>query len=71
MRKSGSIIAALYGNGGADQEETPQRASNCRFYPIKGSNASIQAIVEGNLLAQIELESIPEYGLHLGGEAQA
>jgi|GEM_PF-4926471 len=40
-------------------------ATASRFYPIMGKNVSIQAIVEGNLLAQIELDPIPEYGVHL------
>jgi hypothetical protein len=39
--------------------------SSFKFYPIMGANISIQAIVEGSLLAEIELDSIPEYGIHL------
>ncbi|QDG74713.1 hypothetical protein [Labrenzia sp. PHM005] len=41
----------------------PEAGSN--FYPIMGENISIQAIVEGSLLAEIELDPIPEYGIHL------
>lgn len=34
------------------------------FYPIMGANVSVQAIVEGSLLAEIELDPVPEYGIH-------
>lgn len=35
-----------------------------KFYPIMGANISVQAIVEGSLLAEIELDPVPEYGIH-------
>ncbi|GAA0786448.1 hypothetical protein E1180_15360 [Roseibium denhamense] len=36
-----------------------------RFYPVKGKNVSIEKIVEGMLLSEIEIVPIPEYGVHL------
>lgn len=35
-----------------------------QFYPIMGANVSVQAIVEGSLLSEIELDPVPEYGIH-------
>lgn len=46
----------------ANEIKLPNASS--KFYPIMGSNISVQAIVEGSLLADIELDPVPEYGIH-------
>ncbi|MEP1932283.1 MAG: hypothetical protein ABJN98_18895 [Roseibium sp.] len=42
--------------------EVNQSASGYKFPPLKKINVAIQKIVEGSLLAEIELDPIPEYG---------
>ncbi len=66
-----SVLDTLVRNIFSDVEERPKPrpASKFRFQPIIGKNASIQSIVEGSLLADIELEAIPEYGLQFAAEA--
>lgn len=49
----------------ADISESTGLEAGSKFYPIMGENISIQAIVEGSLLAEIELDPIPEYGIQL------
>ncbi|CTQ51997.1 hypothetical protein LP7551_00514 [Roseibium album] len=49
----------------ADTDDMASTYSSSKFHPIMGKNISIQAIVEGSLLAEIELDPIPEYGIHL------
>ncbi|MFN3129553.1 hypothetical protein [Roseibium sp.] len=63
MSQTASQFETL-GNASYTEFGEPQgRAVESRFYPIMGKNVSIQAIVEGSLLAQIELDPIPEYGI--------
>jgi hypothetical protein len=60
------LESTAFGNtaeAGTDDMASP--GSSSKFYPIMGKNISIQAIVEGSLLADIELDPIPEYGIHL------
>lgn len=65
MLTAGSETTAFGNTIGADFANTPAAESGSNFYPIMGENISIQAIVEGTLLAEIELDPIPEYGVHL------
>lgn len=62
-----SILDLIVRNIFADVEDRPKPrpTSKLPFQPITGKNASIQSIVEGSLLADIELEAIPEYGVHI------
>jgi hypothetical protein len=48
----------------ADTGDAKDSDVRSQFYPIMGANISIQAIVEGSLLAEIELDPVPEYGIH-------
>lgn len=48
----------------AETNETETPNARSKFYPIMGSNISVQAIVEGSLLADIDLDPVPEYGIH-------
>jgi hypothetical protein len=61
-----SLESTAFGNTtDADADDMTNPYSSSKFYPIIGKNISIQAIVEGSLLAEIELDPIPEYGIHL------
>lgn len=50
---------------GLDAGTAAWNEAGCRFYPVSKENVSIQKIVEGMRLAEIELVSIPEYGVHI------
>jgi hypothetical protein len=65
MLTTGSEATAFGNTADADTDDMTSPYSSSKFYPIMGKNISIQAIVEGSLLAEIELDPIPEYGIHL------
>lgn len=48
----------------ADRGDVTGSTARSEFYPVMGANISVQAIVEGSLLAEIELDPVPEYGIH-------
>ncbi len=63
LTTSSDSIASGIGTS-ADLPTLENGALNSGFHPIMGENICIQAIIEGALLAEVELESIPDYGVH-------
>lgn len=66
LKGAGVMVKAAGESRVSDMESADAAGSDPRskFYPVMGANISVQAIVEGSLLAEIELDPVPEYGIH-------
>ena len=47
-----------------DARDNKNSDPRSKFYPIMGANRSVQAIIEGTRLAEIELDPVHEYGIY-------